>query len=162
MQTSTAVQNNKQYIFYNGSTKIACDITFWDLIMLLLCFKITREEKAWLILSASHSVLYIFLFSILVFCSLASAPSMSTAHSGFPGYFTYFNCSTVYLHREYKEKSLIPSGRCNVSAWHFSSTLLFKQLEITETMHGIIGILHGEFYYYVVHNENDLKDPKAS
>lgn len=29
-------------------------------------------------------------------------------------------------------------------------------------MQGIISILHREFYYYVVHNENDLKDPKAS
>jgi len=29
-------------------------------------------------------------------------------------------------------------------------------------MQGIISILHGEFYYYVVHNENDLKDPEAS
>lgn len=44
-KTLAAVQNNKQYIFYNGSTKIARSISFLGLLVLLFCFKITGEEK---------------------------------------------------------------------------------------------------------------------
>lgn len=90
-KTLAAVQNNKQYIFYNGSTKIVCDITFLGLLVLLFCFKITREEKAWLPLSAFHSMLSsYFFFFLFVLCSLASALSTSTSHSGFPRIFYLF------------------------------------------------------------------------
>lgn len=101
-KTLAAVQNNKQYIFYNGSTKIVCDITFLGLLVLLFCFKITREEKAWLPLSAFHSTLssYLFIFSFLSFAAwlLLWARLLLTVAS--LGYFTYFDCSNVYLHLE--------------------------------------------------------------
>lgn len=101
-KTLAAVQNNKQYIFYNGSTKIVCDITFPGLLVLLFCFKITREEKAWLPLSAFHSTLssYLFIFSFLSFAAwlLLWARLLLTVAS--LGYFTYFDCSNVYLHLE--------------------------------------------------------------
>lgn len=106
-KTSAAVQNNKQYIFYNGSTKIAFNISFLALLVLLFCFKITREEKAWLILNAFLQwSLFIYLsnlFFFFVLCSPASA-LRALARLLFTvaslGYFTYFNCSNVYLHQQ--------------------------------------------------------------
>lgn len=62
-KTLAAVQNNKQYIFYNGSTKIACSISFLGLLVLLFCFKITGEEKHGLFwVSSIHWLLLIYLF----------------------------------------------------------------------------------------------------
>lgn len=68
-----AVQNNKQYIFYNGSTKIACSISFLGLLVLLFCFKITREEKHslfWVPFIQCLLLIYLIYFSFLSFAAL--------------------------------------------------------------------------------------------
>lgn len=106
-KTLAAVQNNKQYIFYNGSTKIAHNISFLGLLVPLFCFKITREEKHGLFwVPSTQCLLLIYLsnlFFLFVLCSPASALRalaclLCTVAS--LGYITYFNCSNVYLHQE--------------------------------------------------------------
>lgn len=97
-KTLAAVQNNKQYIFYNGSTKIASNISFLGLLVLLFCLR-SQEKKSTacfecLPFNVCYVLIYLsnlfFLFCPLQPCDCTKGFSMPTLHGGFPGIFYLF------------------------------------------------------------------------